>query len=107
MQISGLRVLVDTMAPPKMRCLALHDASGKKIEEGKSYKVATNEFVVKGGDGYTVFAKGLNVIDTKTLIRDVVAQYLKEKRSLDPSEDHRYQSANSTGSVKRSTECAP
>ena len=65
-------------------------------------KVATNDFVLSGGDGYIAFAQGTNVRNTHTLIREVVARYIKEKGVVTPDTGGRYKSCKKPGATKRS-----
>jgi len=90
MQISGLKVTVDLSKSPGQRCIAIKNSAGDKLVETKLYRVATNEFLIKGGDGHQVFAQGIDIHDTKRLLREIVADYIKKKGRLIPSEEQRY-----------------
>ncbi|HUU02214.1 MAG TPA: 5'-nucleotidase C-terminal domain-containing protein [Myxococcota bacterium] len=96
MEISGLRVEFDAAAPAGKRCLSIETEDGKPLQAGKLYTVATNDFVINGGDGYYVFAKGINVHNTRTLIREVVARFIKEKGVVAPTRGGRYRSCRKT-----------
>jgi 5'-nucleotidase len=41
-----------------------------------TYRVATNNFMLTGGDGYVVFTQGTNKLDTGFVMADVVAAYI-------------------------------
>jgi 2',3'-cyclic-nucleotide 2'-phosphodiesterase (5'-nucleotidase family) len=76
--------------------------AGKPIELDRGYIVATNDFMAAGGDGYKAFgeavktSKGFSVIggmimgekivynDSSRWLRDVVVEYIKEKRRIAP-----------------------
>jgi len=91
MEISGLAVAFDPDAPPGARCVSIIiTCTGKELDEEKLYKVATNEFVVNGGDGYCAFSRGTNVQNTHTLIRELVARYIKEQGTVTPQKGGRY-----------------
>ncbi|HWA49155.1 MAG TPA: 5'-nucleotidase C-terminal domain-containing protein, partial [Dongiaceae bacterium] len=48
---------------------------GKPLDPQAIYKVATNDFMLRGGDGYTAFAEGevlLNELEGKLLADDVM-----------------------------------
>jgi len=94
MEISGLRVEFDPDAQPGSRCKSILDYAGNKLQDDKLYKVATNEFVLNGGDGYFTFARGTNVHNTHTLIREVVARYIKQKGTVGPVSQGRYRPCN-------------
>ncbi len=96
MEISGLRVEFDASAPAGKRCRSIETADGKPLRAGKLYTVATNDFVLNGGDGYYVFAKGINVHNTRTLIREVVARFIKEKGVVAPTRGGRYRPCRKT-----------
>lgn len=56
------------------------EINGKDIEAGRTYRIATNDYLAKGGDFYTVFkdacAKAAgNCVDTEARLRDVVADW--------------------------------
>jgi 2',3'-cyclic-nucleotide 2'-phosphodiesterase (5'-nucleotidase family) len=47
--------------------------NGKLIDKNATYKVATNDFMAAGGDGYTMFGKKLS---EGSLLSDVFMDYL-------------------------------
>lgn len=83
-QVSGLRVIVDRRAPVGERIKGLqHD--GKPIEPDAKYKVASNDFLLAGGDGYTSLARG-RILIGKTdgrLLADVVMSYIRGLKAID------------------------
>ena len=44
-------------------------------------RFVTNDFMYTGGDGYTVFTQGTNVLQTGDLLLDVVAAYIEAQPS--------------------------
>ncbi len=91
MEISGLEVTFDPDAPQGARCVSISiTRTGDELDEDKLYTVATNEFVMNGGDGYYAFSRGTNVQNTHTLIRELVAGYIKEKGTVTPDKGGRY-----------------
>ena len=91
MEISGLEVTFDSDAPQGRRCVSIvFTCTGKELDDDKLYTVATNEFVFNGGDGYYAFSRGTNVHNTHTLIRELVARYIKEKGTVTPEKGGRY-----------------
>ncbi len=91
MEISGLEVIFDPDAPPGARCVSIViTRTGKELDREKLYTVATNEFVVNGGDGYCAFSRGTNVRNTHTLIRELVARYIKKRGTVVPDKGGRY-----------------
>ena len=45
----------DLKRPPGSRITAIK-VGNAPLEEGRTYRVATNDFLARGGDGYTMFA---------------------------------------------------
>jgi len=54
-QVSNLVVEVDTKAPAGKRILSVK-VGGAPLDEARTYKIATNDFMLRGGDGYTMLA---------------------------------------------------
>ena len=54
-QVSNLVVEVDTKAPVGRRILSVK-VGGAPLDEARTYKIATNDFMLRGGDGYTMLA---------------------------------------------------
>lgn len=74
-QISGLRVEVDPRAAPgrRVRDIAI---GGGTLEPGRLYRVATNDFMARGGDGYGMLAGTTSVtVDSgNALVSQVVME---------------------------------
>jgi 2',3'-cyclic-nucleotide 2'-phosphodiesterase (5'-nucleotidase family) len=51
-QVSGLTVVYDPKAPAGFRVVSVLVA-GQPLDEARTYRVATNDFMLRGGDGYT------------------------------------------------------
>lgn len=64
--------------------------NGEPIDKTKTYYIATNDYLVNGGDGMTFFHpyESLNVLDYK--IRDVLIDNFKKKDTLHPKRDNRF-----------------
>ncbi|HEY8564498.1 MAG TPA: bifunctional UDP-sugar hydrolase/5'-nucleotidase [Beijerinckiaceae bacterium] len=74
-QVSGLKVEVDARAPVGSRIVAV-EVNGEPLDLAKTYKVATNNFMLTGGDGYAPFTKGrvlIGVTDGKLMANEVMA----------------------------------
>ncbi len=57
-QVSGIVATIDPKQPAGSRVVSV-TIGGEPIDDAKTYTVATNDFMLKGGDGYTMFAKGV------------------------------------------------
>jgi 2',3'-cyclic-nucleotide 2'-phosphodiesterase (5'-nucleotidase family) len=87
--VSGIRVEMDLQKPSGERLVSVRLPDGTPILDSRLYSVATNDFVLAGGDGFTEFAKGVDIKDTGILLRDVFVEYVKARRVLSPLLDGR------------------
>gem|GEM_PF-4313120 len=51
--------------------------------------MVTNNFLLAGGDGYSVFTRGRNQVDTGFILADVVEEYVAANSPLNPTVDGR------------------
>jgi 5'-nucleotidase/UDP-sugar diphosphatase len=87
--LSGLRVQFDMRRMPGDRVVSAFLTDGTPLEDGKLYSVVTNDFVLIGGDGFTEFQKGADIVDTGTYLRDAVVEYIKDNPIITPKLDGR------------------
>lgn len=105
-QVSGLKFTYSYSAKPGSRIKEVFIA-GKPLDPDKEYTVATNDFLAAGGDGYKAFgeavksSKDFSVIggamkgerlvynDSSRYLRDVVIEYIKEKKRISPKVEGR------------------
>lgn len=105
-QVSGLTF---KYSPPEKRGSRVKEVyiAGKPIDPDRTYIVATNDFLAVGGDGYKAFGeaikssrdfpaiggmmKGEKVVysDSSRWVRDVVVEYIKEKKRIAPAMEGR------------------
>lgn len=90
-QVGGLRFVWDTKRPVGSRIVSVmvqkvtpsaQSADAivyEPINPAGTYRVATNNFMLTGGDGYSVFAQGSNRVDTGLVMADEVAAYITAK----------------------------
>ena len=63
---------------------------GAPVDPNKVYRFATNDFLLTGGDGYTVLTKAQNPFNTSLLLSYVVIEYIAAQGgSITPSTDGR------------------
>ncbi|MCL0086329.1 5'-nucleotidase C-terminal domain-containing protein [Thermodesulfovibrionales bacterium] len=82
-QISGMSFVFDRGRPSGDRIIEVL-IDGKPLDLEKTYIVATNCFLAAGGDKFTMLKGAEVVLDTGALLRDVVAAYIRERRTVSP-----------------------
>lgn len=93
LQFSGLKIIYDESQPATER-LTVTLPDGSPLNLTKSYKVATNDFMVAGGDNFTMFKEGKNPTDTYIPLRDVLAVAIKTRKIIDFTLDDRLIQSN-------------
>jgi 2',3'-cyclic-nucleotide 2'-phosphodiesterase (5'-nucleotidase family) len=68
-QVSGMVVRVDLRRPAGQRVLDV-SVGGQPLDPARMYRLATNDFMARGGDGYAVFSRARVLIDA------LAAQYM-------------------------------
>jgi 2',3'-cyclic-nucleotide 2'-phosphodiesterase (5'-nucleotidase family) len=89
-QVSGLTMVVDRSAPAGNRVRDVR-INGAPLDPNKTYTVAIPDFVLKGGDGYTMFA-GQRVLvgpEAGNLIVEALEKYVAATREIAPKIDGR------------------
>ncbi|MCA3564655.1 MAG: bifunctional metallophosphatase/5'-nucleotidase [Methylocystis sp.] len=89
-QVSGMTFTVDQKASVGSRIMALQVA-GKDVDPAAKYKLATNDFLLGGGDGYTALGRG-RVLIGKTdgrLMASVVMAYVRAAGTIQSKVDGR------------------
>lgn len=79
-QVAGLRFTYTTGYPANQRVLKAeiqqNDGSFVALDPAANYRVATNNFMLTGGDGYASFTQGTDKVDTGFIMADVLADYI-------------------------------
>jgi 2',3'-cyclic-nucleotide 2'-phosphodiesterase (5'-nucleotidase family) len=77
-QVSGIKLEYDPQRPPGSRVLTIA-VGGAPLDPDKTYRIATNDFLARGGDDYSVFAAVAPLIplDDTPLLSDEVMIYLR------------------------------
>jgi 2',3'-cyclic-nucleotide 2'-phosphodiesterase (5'-nucleotidase family) len=89
-QISGMTVDVDLSKPKGSRVEKVM-VGDKPLDPGATYKLSTNDFMARGGDGYTSFRNAkvvLGEMDGKLMANDVMA-YVRKMGSVSPKVEGR------------------
>lgn len=87
--LSGLRVQFNLSKPAGERVASAILLDGSPLEDSKLYTVTTNDFVLVGGDGFTEFANGTDILDTGISLRDAMVDYIKANPTITPKLDGR------------------
>jgi 5'-nucleotidase len=73
-QVAGIRFAWDPAAPPGSRVRDVR-VGAAPLDPGRVYRVVTNDFMRRGGDGYAVFRdRALDAYDTGPVLDEVVAE---------------------------------
>ncbi|MFN5817167.1 MAG: bifunctional metallophosphatase/5'-nucleotidase [Pseudanabaena sp.] len=92
-QVAGMRFVWNAKFPVGTRVtkVEVKDASGKfqLLNPRAIYKVATNNFLASGGDGYRVFAESKNLLETGYLLSDAIAEYITANSPLHVTTENR------------------
>lgn len=92
-QVSGLKFTYDPSLPAGQRVIEMTLPDGTPIDLDKTYLVATNDFMATGGDGFTMFKEGKNMVNTYVTVRDEILEYVKAEtaagRAINPAVEGR------------------
>lgn len=89
-QVSGLKVTYDPSRPAGSRITAL-TVGGTPIDPAKVYRLATNDFLADGGDGYAVL-KGLDRLiksENGPAMTNAVIDYIRNRGTIAPKVEGR------------------
>jgi 2',3'-cyclic-nucleotide 2'-phosphodiesterase (5'-nucleotidase family) len=78
-QVSGMTIEADPARPPGSRVTSIK-VGGVPLDETRQYRVATNDFMARGGDGYEMFTEAprdLPDVDAP-LLANAVMDYIKQ-----------------------------
>ena len=64
LEVAGVEVIYDPDQPPGARVVRVTLSDGRPVEEFTRYRVAANNFIADGGDGYSVLLEGANRRET-------------------------------------------
>jgi 5''-nucleotidase/2'',3''-cyclic phosphodiesterase and related esterases len=87
-QLSGLKIKYDSTKPSGSRVLDFTRADGTPIGDNETLKVATNDFMATGGDGFAGF-KAVSYDNTHILIRDALIDDVRAKKTISTTLDGR------------------
>jgi 2',3'-cyclic-nucleotide 2'-phosphodiesterase (5'-nucleotidase family) len=84
-QVSGMTMKVNPRAPPGNRVTGVV-VNGQPLEPDKTYTVALPDYVLKGGDNYTMFRNARVLVgpESGNLIVAALARYIAAKGTVSP-----------------------
>jgi len=62
---------------------------GKPLDPAKTYKIATNNFLAAGGDGYEILKQGQNIYDTGTGVNSLLVRYIERVGTITRPSDQK------------------
>ncbi|HEX3029385.1 MAG TPA: bifunctional UDP-sugar hydrolase/5'-nucleotidase [Clostridia bacterium] len=92
LQVSGIHYVFDGSKPAGERIVKV-TKDGKPLDKDKYYKVATNDYLYNGGDGYSEL-KSAKLLSNGELLKDVLAKYIKSKVKVDSKVEGRIKVIN-------------
>ncbi|EPR11851.1 bifunctional metallophosphatase/5'-nucleotidase [Ruminiclostridium papyrosolvens] len=92
LQVSGIKYTFDASKPAGKRLVSI-TLNGKPLDREKYYKVATNDYLYNGGDGYDELKEG-KLLNKGELLKDVLAKYIKEKGDVSAKVEGRIKVVN-------------
>jgi 2',3'-cyclic-nucleotide 2'-phosphodiesterase (5'-nucleotidase family) len=90
LQLSGARVVWDPRLAPGRRIVDV-SVTGKPLADDAVYTVAVPGYLVRGGDGYTVFAHAKTIVDAESgpQVSQVVIDAIAARAEIAPAVDGR------------------
>ncbi|MCX5846947.1 MAG: bifunctional UDP-sugar hydrolase/5'-nucleotidase [Deltaproteobacteria bacterium] len=87
LQVSGIKIRYDLSEPAGSRIKDAYVES-RPLDRQKTYTVTTVDFLADGGDAFSTFKKGKNIVYGMAL-RDVFVSYLKKHSPVSPRTEER------------------
>lgn len=89
-QVSGLTMVYDPKLPSGSRVTEVK-VGGKPLDPAATYKVATNDYMLSGGDGYAALTRGKVIVDASgaVLLATIVMTYVESKKTVSPAVEGR------------------
>ena len=89
-QVSGMSFTYNPKAKAGARVVSVKIGS-QSLNKGRTYTMATNDYMASGGDGYSVLKKAKVIINASnaTIMASMVMDYIKAKGSVSPKVERR------------------
>lgn len=84
-QVSGLKIRADVSRAEGKRVVSLL-ANGLPVQPRKTYRLVTNDYLAKGGDGYRSLAKARVIVgeEDASLVTSIVIAHLESRKTVSP-----------------------
>lgn len=88
--VSGMKLVYDARRPKMNRIVSI-EVGGKPLDPNATYRLAANEYIAAGGDGYLSLKKGTSIIDASAapLMATVVMNYIEARGTIAPAVEGR------------------
>ena len=86
---SGMKITYDPSQVPMKRIVKIETDSGEDLQAETMYKVALNDFIASGGDGYTLLREFKNRNKMELLVRDALIRYIEELKTIEARPEKR------------------
>ncbi|MCP4163702.1 MAG: bifunctional metallophosphatase/5'-nucleotidase, partial [Deltaproteobacteria bacterium] len=85
LQVSGLKVKFCPTSPLGSRVKSLYIA-GKPIDPEKEYSLVASNYLIKGGDGFTMLKQNRDIPSKKLnlLLWEITRSYIENKKYISP-----------------------
>lgn len=83
LQVSGMSFVFDPGQPEGKRVVSAK-VGGAALDPAKEYKLAVNDFMAAGGDGYVMFKDAKVLANTGEMLRDVAVKYFQSVKGVNP-----------------------
>jgi len=90
LQVSGIRLIWDPKRAAGERVISA-SVGGRPLEDETTYTVAVPSYLVRGGDGYTAFARGRVLVDETSgpQVAQIVMDAIVARGAIAPATDGR------------------
>jgi 5'-nucleotidase len=89
LQTSGLHYTWDKEAPPGQKVVNMSDENGNAIHPDQTYTVALTNYLATGGDGFTAFKKGKDIVEGPPTLDSFITYIIESGGSIAPPETGR------------------
>lgn len=86
---SGMKITYDPSQVPMKRIVKIETDNGEELQAEKVYKVALNDFIASGGDGYTLLRDFKGRTKMELLVRDALIRYIEETKTINERPEKR------------------